>query len=53
MIAVTIASNQERMRFKSPILIQSETAPMVQKFALLAIAPKTSDKPKAQSRDCV
>jgi len=53
MIAVTIASSHERIRLRSPMLIQSETAPMVQKFALLAIAPNTSESPNAHSNDCV
>ena len=41
-IATAIASSHMRMRFQSPMLTMSDTAPMVQKLVLLATAPNTN-----------
>src|SRR6267142_3141682 len=40
-VATAMASSHMRMRFQSPMLTTSDTAPMVQKCVLLATAPKT------------
>jgi hypothetical protein len=47
MIATPIASSHMRMRLRSPMLTQSETAPMVQKLVLWPTAPKTNASRKA------
>src|SRR3990172_6303930 len=46
-MAIAIASIHMRMRFQSPMLRTSETAPMVQKLVRLATAPKTNASAKA------
>jgi hypothetical protein len=46
-MATPIASSHMRMRLASPMLTQSETAPMVQKSVLLATAPKMNARTKA------
>src|SRR5882672_3745996 len=40
-VAIAMASSHMRMRFQSPMLTPSDTAPMVQKCVLLPTAPKT------------
>src|SRR5712691_1978996 len=40
-VATAMASSHMRMRFQSPMLTTSDTAPMVQKCVLLPTAPKT------------
>src|SRR3954471_15164590 len=45
--ATAMASSHMRMRLKSPMLTQSETAPMVQKSVLFATAPKMNARTKA------
>src|SRR3989475_12994761 len=42
-----MASSHMRMRFQSPMLTTSDTAPMVQKFVLLPTEPKTNASAKA------
>src|SRR5260221_3676090 len=42
-----MASSHMRMRFQSPMLTTSETAPMVQKCVLLPTAPKMKVRAKA------
>src|SRR5689334_21158284 len=42
-----MASSHMRMRDRSPMLIQSETAPMVQKWVLLPTAPKMNARTNA------
>src|SRR5258706_2977325 len=46
-IATAMASSHIRMRPKSPMLTQSDTAPMVQKLVRLPTAPKTKASAKA------
>src|SRR5713101_2605034 len=46
-VATAIASSHMRMRFQSPMLTTSDTAPMVQKCVLLPTAPKTKASAKA------
>ena len=43
-MAIAAANIQDLKRDKSPILTQSETAPIVQKFVLLATKPKIKPK---------
>src|SRR5688572_27576982 len=45
--ATAMASSHMRMRLRSPMLIQSDTAPMVQKWVLLPTAPKTKARTNA------
>ena len=42
-----MASSHMRMRLLSPMLTQSDTAPMVQKLVLLPTAPKMKASAKA------
>src|SRR5262245_33311248 len=42
MIATAIESNHMRMRFQSPMLTTSDTAPIVQKSVLLPTKPNTN-----------
>jgi hypothetical protein len=49
---MAIANTHERMRPVSPMLTQSETAPMVQKRVFWPIAPSTRAMPKTESRIC-
>src|SRR5436190_6237355 len=46
-MATAIARSHMRMRDRSPMFTQSETAPMVQKWVLLPTAPKTKARRKA------
>ena len=46
-----MASSHMRMRLVSPMLTQSETAPMVQKLVLLPTAPKTKASANAPAGD--
>src|SRR5258708_15570769 len=46
-VATAMASSHIRMRFQSPMLTTSETAPMVQKCVLLPTAPKMKVRAKA------
>src|SRR5712691_7551532 len=46
-VATAMASSHMRMRFQSPMLTTSETAPMVQNCVLLPTAPKTKASAKA------
>src|SRR5258707_5932979 len=46
-VATAMASSHMRMRFQSPMLTTSETAPMVQKCVLLPTAPKMKVRAKA------
>src|SRR5258706_2569909 len=46
-VATAMASSHMRMRFQSPMLTTSDTAPMVQKCVLLATAPKRKASAKA------
>src|SRR5471032_2985148 len=47
-----MASSHMRMRFQSPMLTTSETAPMVQKLVLLPTAPKMKARMKAPQSTC-
>src|SRR5207302_9678290 len=47
MVATAMASSHMRMRFQSPMLTTSDTAPMVQKCVLLPTAPKRKASAKA------
>src|SRR6266852_1336232 len=46
-VATAMASSHMRMRFQSPMLTTSDTAPMVQKCVLLPTAPKRKASAKA------
>src|SRR5882672_2040658 len=46
-VATAMARSHMRMRFQSPMLTTSETAPMVQKCVLLPTAPKMKVRAKA------
>ena len=52
-IATAMASSHMRMRPQSPMLTQSDTAPMVQKLVLLATAPKMKASTKAPATTSV
>src|SRR5687768_11126246 len=49
-MATAIERSHIRMRPVSPMLTQSDTAPMVQKLVLLATAPKMNDSANAPPR---